>query len=181
MRKGNNGLRPDPPAIRLPDSAVAGRTIGGYRHIDISIPAEHVHLDAVTEPKLAQHTAPPMAAPEHPPYHCLEACGRESGINRRYLLAEVRNTTNTTYQERTLHTSSPSRRPTGDNAHRSSRSPGGIRSHKSRGWRLFGRCPKHNRSSVPYADRSSKRLSLQYHLYNKQFDYRAAPLRSPML
>ncbi|KAK4456664.1 hypothetical protein QBC42DRAFT_292371, partial [Cladorrhinum samala] len=31
--------------IKLPDSAVAGRTIGGHRHIAISIPVEYAHLD----------------------------------------------------------------------------------------------------------------------------------------
>lgn len=31
--------------IKLPDSAVAGRTIGGHSHIAISIPVEYAHLD----------------------------------------------------------------------------------------------------------------------------------------
>ncbi|KAK3335674.1 hypothetical protein B0T19DRAFT_407144 [Cercophora scortea] len=38
---------PQPPLIRLPDSAVAGRSIGGYRHIAISIPIEYDHLDDI--------------------------------------------------------------------------------------------------------------------------------------
>lgn len=33
-----------PPRIKLPDTAVAGRTIDGHRHIAISIPIEHAHL-----------------------------------------------------------------------------------------------------------------------------------------
>ncbi|PSS03235.1 hypothetical protein BD289DRAFT_219257 [Coniella lustricola] len=33
-----------PPQIKLPDSAVAGRTVGGFRHIAISIPIEYDHL-----------------------------------------------------------------------------------------------------------------------------------------
>lgn len=33
-----------PPRIKLPDTAVAGRTVDGHRHIAISIPIEHAHL-----------------------------------------------------------------------------------------------------------------------------------------
>lgn len=33
-----------PPRIRLPDTAVAGTTVEGHRHIAISIPVEHAHL-----------------------------------------------------------------------------------------------------------------------------------------
>lgn len=33
-----------PPRIKLPDTAVAGTTTGGFRHIAISIPIEHAHL-----------------------------------------------------------------------------------------------------------------------------------------
>lgn len=33
-----------PPRIKLPDTAVAGRTVDGFRHIAISIPIEHAHL-----------------------------------------------------------------------------------------------------------------------------------------
>lgn len=36
--------RVPPPRIKLPDSAVAGTTVEGYRHIAISIPIEHAHL-----------------------------------------------------------------------------------------------------------------------------------------
>lgn len=36
---------PSLPLIRLPDTAIAGRTTGGHRHIAISIPVEHAHLD----------------------------------------------------------------------------------------------------------------------------------------
>ncbi|KAK3331015.1 hypothetical protein B0H66DRAFT_85166 [Apodospora peruviana] len=35
---------PPPALLMLPDSAVAGRTIGGHRYIAISIPVEHAHL-----------------------------------------------------------------------------------------------------------------------------------------
>ncbi|KAF3768521.1 hypothetical protein M406DRAFT_71517 [Cryphonectria parasitica EP155] len=33
-----------PPRIKLPDTAVAGTTVDGFRHIAISIPIEHAHL-----------------------------------------------------------------------------------------------------------------------------------------
>jgi len=52
-RKGGGGqgdTRCEPPLILLPDSAVAGRTTGGYRHIAISIPKEHAHLDGIVAP-----------------------------------------------------------------------------------------------------------------------------------
>lgn len=39
---GNSKKRP--PRIKLPDTAVAGRTVDGHRHIAISIPIEHAHL-----------------------------------------------------------------------------------------------------------------------------------------
>lgn len=41
--------------IRLPDTAVAGTTTGGYRHIAISIPVEYDHLDEPTQ----EPTPPP--------------------------------------------------------------------------------------------------------------------------
>ncbi|KAK0668594.1 hypothetical protein QBC41DRAFT_225906 [Cercophora samala] len=41
--------------IRLPDTAVAGRTTGGHRHIAISIPVEYDHLDELTQ----EPTPPP--------------------------------------------------------------------------------------------------------------------------
>lgn len=44
VKKLNGGT---PGAIKLPDSAVAGRTTGGYRHIAISIPIEFDHLEPV--------------------------------------------------------------------------------------------------------------------------------------
>ncbi|ORY60569.1 uncharacterized protein BCR38DRAFT_487630 [Pseudomassariella vexata] len=37
-----------PPVIRLPDSAVAAKTIGGHQHIAISIPFEHCHLGPIS-------------------------------------------------------------------------------------------------------------------------------------
>ncbi|CAN8100169.1 unnamed protein product [Discula destructiva] len=36
--------RKRPPTIRLPDTAIAGRTVDGHRHIAISIPIEHANL-----------------------------------------------------------------------------------------------------------------------------------------
>ncbi|KAJ4386273.1 hypothetical protein N0V93_009166 [Gnomoniopsis smithogilvyi] len=33
-----------PPRIKLPDTAISGRTVDGHRHIAISIPIEHAHL-----------------------------------------------------------------------------------------------------------------------------------------
>ncbi|KAJ0123385.1 hypothetical protein J7T55_011850 [Diaporthe amygdali] len=39
-----------PPRIKLPDSAISGRTVDGHRHIAISIPIEHAHLGP--EPRL---------------------------------------------------------------------------------------------------------------------------------
>ncbi|KAH9888707.1 hypothetical protein F4778DRAFT_406685 [Xylariomycetidae sp. FL2044] len=48
FRKRQKGRRkrskPRPPVIQLPDSAVAATTIGGYRHIAISIPFEYSYL-----------------------------------------------------------------------------------------------------------------------------------------
>ncbi|KAK4177035.1 hypothetical protein QBC36DRAFT_289942 [Triangularia setosa] len=41
--------RPASGVIRLPDTAVAGRTTGGYRHIAISIPIEYDHLEELTQ------------------------------------------------------------------------------------------------------------------------------------
>jgi hypothetical protein len=64
--KGRKGL------IRLPDSAVAGRTTGGYRHIAISIPIEYAHLEpvartsAATEPAGKEEDAD---EPRHPERH----------------------------------------------------------------------------------------------------------------
>jgi hypothetical protein len=40
-KKGQKGQK----LMQLPDSAVAAKTLGGYRHIAISIPIEHDHLD----------------------------------------------------------------------------------------------------------------------------------------
>ncbi|KAK1837009.1 hypothetical protein QBC39DRAFT_366548 [Podospora conica] len=56
---------PAPPLLRLPDSAVAGRTIDGHRHIAISIPVEHAHVDGIVdEPRPA---AEPSPADQPPP------------------------------------------------------------------------------------------------------------------
>ncbi|SPQ19662.1 1211a2a9-117e-4e65-b0b9-3a6e60be0e33 [Thermothielavioides terrestris] len=41
--------RTAPRRIRLPDSAVAGTTLDGYRHIAISIPIEYAHLELLTD------------------------------------------------------------------------------------------------------------------------------------
>lgn len=48
-----------PGLIKLPDSAVAGTTIGGYRHIAISIPIEYAHL----EPVVHKDAVPPAELP----------------------------------------------------------------------------------------------------------------------
>ncbi|KAJ4408859.1 hypothetical protein N0V82_009622 [Gnomoniopsis sp. IMI 355080] len=37
-----------PPRIKLPDTAISGRTVDGHRHIAISIPIEHAHLGPET-------------------------------------------------------------------------------------------------------------------------------------
>lgn len=50
---------PAPGLIKLPDSAVAGRTIGGHRHIAISIPIEYAHL----EPLSHRPVPPPPVEP----------------------------------------------------------------------------------------------------------------------
>lgn len=49
-RKGRR--RHQPPIIKLPDSAVAGTTIGGHRHIAISIPIEHSYLRSTAQSQL---------------------------------------------------------------------------------------------------------------------------------
>ncbi|KAK0723897.1 hypothetical protein B0T21DRAFT_386048 [Apiosordaria backusii] len=41
--------RSAPGFVRLPDTAVAGRTTGGHRHIAISIPIEYDHLEGLTQ------------------------------------------------------------------------------------------------------------------------------------
>lgn len=72
LRRGKKGRQtssaasPAPP-IRLPDSAISGRTIGGHRHIAISIPLEHANIDGIVD-----HPKPPVeplleeAAPDEP-------------------------------------------------------------------------------------------------------------------
>jgi hypothetical protein len=48
-----------PKLMQLPDSAVAAKTIEGARHIAISIPIEHDHLDGTpSEPPSRPHSAP---------------------------------------------------------------------------------------------------------------------------
>ncbi|KAI1320151.1 hypothetical protein F5Y16DRAFT_87056 [Xylariaceae sp. FL0255] len=49
-----------PPVIKLPDSAVAATTIGGYRHIAISIPIQYSHLA-------------PLPTSQYPVYDSIEA------------------------------------------------------------------------------------------------------------
>lgn len=44
LTRWNAVKRKRPPRIKLPDTAVAGRTVDGHRHIAISIPIEHAHL-----------------------------------------------------------------------------------------------------------------------------------------
>ncbi|KAK4236336.1 hypothetical protein C8A03DRAFT_17014, partial [Achaetomium macrosporum] len=47
-KKGDKKPNAAPELIKLPDSAVAAMTIGGHRHISISIPIEYAHLQAAT-------------------------------------------------------------------------------------------------------------------------------------
>ncbi|KAK4198420.1 hypothetical protein QBC40DRAFT_256044 [Triangularia verruculosa] len=54
-KKDKKDRKPTPSFIRLPDSAVSGRTTGGYRHIAISIPIEYDHVDGPTQ----EPTPPP--------------------------------------------------------------------------------------------------------------------------
>jgi len=49
---------PSTPLIRLPDTAIAGRTTGGHRHIAISIPIEHAHLDLLEPTELYDQEEP---------------------------------------------------------------------------------------------------------------------------
>lgn len=53
FRKKKNKNTPKPPKLlQLPDSAVAAKTIGGARHIAISIPIEHDHFEEKKLPRL---------------------------------------------------------------------------------------------------------------------------------
>lgn len=62
-----------PGLIKLPDSAVAGRTIDGHRHIAISIPIEHAHLEplprksATPSPERQSESAVMVEQVENPP------------------------------------------------------------------------------------------------------------------
>ncbi|KAK4162046.1 hypothetical protein QBC43DRAFT_302523 [Cladorrhinum sp. PSN259] len=57
-KKGKKPQKSSPGLIKLPDSTVAGRTIGGHRHIAISIPAEHAHLEGlIRKPSSSPSTA----------------------------------------------------------------------------------------------------------------------------
>ncbi|KAI1261531.1 hypothetical protein F5Y18DRAFT_431117 [Xylariaceae sp. FL1019] len=60
LRQQRKTRRHRPPTIRLPDSAVAATTIGGHRHIAISIPLQYSHLAA-------------LSAPQYPIYDSIEA------------------------------------------------------------------------------------------------------------
>ncbi|KAK4229581.1 hypothetical protein QBC38DRAFT_412267 [Podospora fimiseda] len=53
-----------PPGLgKLPDSAVAGRTIGGHPHIAISIPSEYAHLEGRTPLKSVQEKCESFESP----------------------------------------------------------------------------------------------------------------------
>ncbi|KAK4453538.1 hypothetical protein QBC34DRAFT_477420 [Podospora aff. communis PSN243] len=64
--KAQRACEQDVPYLRLPDSAVAGRTTGGFRHIAISIPIEYANLDGVVAPKEQQETVPVVEARNEP-------------------------------------------------------------------------------------------------------------------
>lgn len=60
LRRGKKGRQTSSaasatPPIRLPDSAISGRTIDGHRHIAISIPLEHANIDGIVD-----HPKPPV-------------------------------------------------------------------------------------------------------------------------
>lgn len=50
LRRGKSRKRQRPRSITLPDSAVSAKTIGGYRHIAISIPLEYSHFGPDDDP-----------------------------------------------------------------------------------------------------------------------------------
>lgn len=50
LKRGKSKKRPRPKSITLPDSAVSAKTIGGYRHIAISIPLEYSHFGPDDDP-----------------------------------------------------------------------------------------------------------------------------------
>ncbi|KAK0655974.1 hypothetical protein B0T16DRAFT_398182 [Cercophora newfieldiana] len=60
--KAQTDVRQEPPLIQLPDSAVVGKTTGGYRHIAISIPIEYAHLDGIRGAKNQKEMEPASAA-----------------------------------------------------------------------------------------------------------------------
>ncbi|KAI0475924.1 hypothetical protein GGR56DRAFT_442977 [Xylariaceae sp. FL0804] len=69
LRKRRKPRKARPPTIRLPDSAVASKTIAGHRHIAISIPLEHSHLARLENS-------------QYPVYHSLEADFQREVENR---------------------------------------------------------------------------------------------------
>ncbi|CAJ2503829.1 Uu.00g112230.m01.CDS01 [Anthostomella pinea] len=48
LRKRRKPRKPRPPTIKLPDSALAAKTIDGHRHIAISIPIEYSYLNPLS-------------------------------------------------------------------------------------------------------------------------------------
>ncbi|KAK4133340.1 hypothetical protein BT67DRAFT_478513 [Trichocladium antarcticum] len=57
--KKESTTRPASDFIRLPDSAVVGRTTGGHQHVAISIPVEHAHLTPPTREPVSSPATPP--------------------------------------------------------------------------------------------------------------------------
>ncbi|KAK3991133.1 hypothetical protein QBC44DRAFT_323621 [Cladorrhinum sp. PSN332] len=55
-KRGKNRQKKSPGLIKLPDSAVAGRTIGGHRHIAISIPIEYAHPGGLTRKPVSNNS-----------------------------------------------------------------------------------------------------------------------------
>jgi hypothetical protein len=77
--KAQRGYEQEVPYLRLPDSAVAGRTTGGFRHIAISIPIDYAHLDGLvgprkqeTQPVVVARSEPTSPPPDHAPVTVLK-------------------------------------------------------------------------------------------------------------
>ena len=68
-KAGQTSSAPSPaPPIRLPDSAISGRTIGGHRHIAISIPLEHANINGIVDdPKPLDKPVPDEPLPAEQP------------------------------------------------------------------------------------------------------------------
>jgi hypothetical protein len=67
-KKASIVRRRRPVSIRLPDSAVAGTTIGGHRHIAISIPNEYYPLTADSAGTQEENAAQPALESNQTPY-----------------------------------------------------------------------------------------------------------------